>query len=83
MTRDEEVKNVRLFDRRVIERNIKKGLVTRKDYHAYLKSLDDKATNIASPEERFTDGPDDDDDILDDDDIVDDEPPTPPSAVNL
>jgi DNA primase large subunit len=72
MSRDEEVKNVRLFDRRVVERNIKKGLTTRKDYEKYLKSLDDKTTNIASPEERIEDEPDDDD-LLDDEDDDDDE----------
>jgi hypothetical protein len=77
MTRDEEVKNIRLFDRRVVERNIKKGIITRKDYEKHLKSLDDKATNVASPEERIEDGPDDDD-LIDDDDVLDDEPAQPP-----
>jgi hypothetical protein len=57
MTRDEEVKNARLFDRRIVERNIKKGLVARKDYDKYLKSLADVAVNIASPEERIEDAP--------------------------
>ena len=63
MNRDEEVKNVRLFDRRVVERNIKKGLITRKDYEKHLKSLSDVGGNIASPEERIEDAGDDDDDI--------------------
>jgi hypothetical protein len=57
MSRDEEVKNARLFDRRIVERNIKKGLVTRKDYDKYLKALGDVAGNIASPEERHEDAP--------------------------
>jgi len=57
MSRDEEVKNARLFDRRVVERNIKKGLVTRKDYDKYLKALGDVAGNIASPDERHEDAP--------------------------
>jgi hypothetical protein len=58
MSRDEEVKNPRLFDRRVVERNIKKGLVTRKDYDKHLKSLADVAANIASPDERIEEAPD-------------------------
>jgi hypothetical protein len=41
MSRDAEAKNMRLYDRRTIERNIKKGLITRKDYEKFLKSLDD------------------------------------------
>ena len=42
MSRDAEAaKNDRLFDKRTIERNIKKGLLTRKDYEKHLKSLDD------------------------------------------
>jgi hypothetical protein len=57
MSRDEEVKNARLFDRRIVERNIKKGLVTRKDYDKYLKALDDSAAKIASPEERQEEPP--------------------------
>jgi hypothetical protein len=56
-TRDEEVKNPKLFDRRIVERNIKKGLITRKDYEKYLKSLSDVAANIASAEERHEDAP--------------------------
>jgi hypothetical protein len=64
MSRDEDAKNLRLVDRRVIERNIKKGLITRKDYDKHLKSLVDTAPNIASPEERVEDGPDDIDDDL-------------------
>jgi hypothetical protein len=73
MSRDDEAKNVRLFDRRVVERNIKKGLTTRKDYEKHLKSLSDVGGNIASPEERIEDGPDDDDII----DEPDDDQPAP------
>ncbi|HXJ21610.1 MAG TPA: hypothetical protein VMT03_15400 [Polyangia bacterium] len=36
-------KQARLFDKRTVDRNIKKGLVTRKDYDKYLKTLDDVA----------------------------------------
>ena len=57
-TRDEDVKNPKLFDRRIVERNIKKGLITRKDYEKHLKSLADVAGNIASAEERVEEAPD-------------------------
>jgi hypothetical protein len=43
MARDQDVKAARIYDRRTVERNIKKGLLTRKDYDKYLKSLDDVA----------------------------------------
>jgi len=45
MSRDEDVKDVRLFDLRTIERNIKRGLITRKDYERFLKSLPDASEN--------------------------------------
>ncbi len=51
MSRDEDTRNNRLFDRRTVERNIKKGLVTRKDYDKYMKSLGDSAGKMADPEE--------------------------------
>jgi hypothetical protein len=45
MTRDAEPKTdpklARLFDKRTVDRNIKKGLISRKDYDKFLKSLDD------------------------------------------
>jgi len=34
-----------LFDLRTIERNIKRGLITRKDYERFLKSLPDASEN--------------------------------------
>ena len=43
MARDQDAKNSRLYDRRTVERNIKKGLITRKDYEKHLKALDDVA----------------------------------------
>ena len=44
MARDQDAaRTARLFDRRTVERNIKKGLVTRKDYEKHLKSLEDVA----------------------------------------
>ena len=43
MARDQDPKTSRLYDRRTVERNIKKGLLTRKDYEKHLKTLDDVA----------------------------------------
>ena len=43
MARDQDPRTSRLYDRRTVERNIKKGLVTRKDFEKHLKSLDDVA----------------------------------------
>ena len=43
MSRDVEAKNDRLYDKRTVERSIKKGLLTRKDYEKHLKGLDDVA----------------------------------------
>lgn len=72
-TRDSDAKPPRLFDVRTIERNIKKGLVTRKDYEKHLKSLEDAAAKIAAP--------DDDEDLDDaDDQDVSDESEGQPEA---
>lgn len=43
MARDQDVKTSRIYDRRTVDRSIKKGLLTRKDYEKHLKSLDDVA----------------------------------------
>ena len=47
MTRDAESKTdpklARLFDKRTVERNIKKGLISRKDYDKFMKTLEDVA----------------------------------------
>jgi hypothetical protein len=43
MSRDADPKTTRLFDKRTVDRNIKKGLVTRKDYDKHLKTLEDAA----------------------------------------
>ncbi|MGA7741009.1 MAG: hypothetical protein ABSF35_06200 [Polyangia bacterium] len=51
MTRDEEAPDPSLFDRRIVERNIKRGLITRKDYEKFLKSRPDASDNIRSPDE--------------------------------
>jgi len=65
MSRDVDVKadpkQARLFDKRTVERNIKKGLITRKDYDKYLKTLEDVAGKglYGSPEPKADDeGPD-------------------------
>lgn len=50
MSHEDEAKNARLFDLRTVERNIKRGLITRKDYERYLKSLADAAGNVAPAE---------------------------------
>jgi hypothetical protein len=50
MSREEEVKDVRLFDLRTVERNIKRGLLTRKEYERYLKSLADAAEKMVPTE---------------------------------
>ena len=50
MSREEEVKDPRLFDLRVVERNIKRGLVTRKEYERFLKSLPEVGAKIAPAE---------------------------------
>jgi len=46
-----ESKDVRLFDIRVVERNIKKGLITRKDVDAYFRALPDATDKIAEATE--------------------------------
>jgi hypothetical protein len=56
MSRDAEAKNMRLYDRRTIERNIKKGLITRKDYEKFLKALDD-AKDKGTQGEEIPDAP--------------------------
>jgi hypothetical protein len=38
-----DTKNSRLFDKRTVERNIKKGLIGRKDYEKHMKTLEDVA----------------------------------------
>ena len=57
MNRDEEVKDPRLFDVRTVERNIKRGLATRKDYEKYLKSLPDVAGKMQPTEAEYPEAP--------------------------
>jgi hypothetical protein len=48
MTREEEVKDARHFDVRIVERNIKRGIITRKEYDRFLKSLPDVGDKVAA-----------------------------------
>ena len=50
MSREEDAKEARLFDIRTVERNIKRGLITRKDYERFLKSLQDASDKTLPPE---------------------------------
>jgi hypothetical protein len=50
MSREEEVKDVHLFDVRTVERNIKRGLITRKEYERFLKSLGDATDKVVVDE---------------------------------
>src|SRR6185295_4509881 len=70
--RDPDAKNIRLFDVRTVERNIKKGLITRKDYDKHLKALEDAQEKVSQQAEAAGDDLDDDEDNLDD--LDDDEP---------
>ncbi len=61
----------RFWDVRTLERRLRKGQITKKDYEKHLKSLDDVATKQAPIEI------DDDDD-----DVDDDEPDTGSNGVH-
>ena len=66
MARDQDAaRTARLFDRRTVERNIKKGLVTRKDYEKHLKSLEDVAEKGVYGADETEDALDDADDAAD------------------
>ena len=49
MTRDDS----KMYDVRTLERNLRKGLINKKDYEKYLKALPDRADNaaISKPDE--------------------------------
>lgn len=53
--------NERLFDVRVLERNLQKGLITRKEYEKYVNDLQDASDNAEVIEAEFVEG------VLDDD----------------
>jgi len=46
----EEAKSPRLYDSRIVTRNIRKGLLTRKDYDKFLQALPDVSDKVAPPE---------------------------------
>lgn len=41
------------YDKRNVERNIKSGVISQKDYEIYLSKLPDNSDNIFNPEESF------------------------------
>jgi hypothetical protein len=59
MSREQEAKNIKLYDKRTVDRSIKKGLLTRKDFDKHLKSLEDIAGKgvFGAPQE-LSDEPD-------------------------
>ena len=63
MTKEGHDKDSRLFDVRVVERNIQKGVISRKDYEKHLKSLGDAKEKTRTP---GAEQPPDDDDRNDD-----------------
>lgn len=54
--------NEKLFDRRVVERNIDKGKITSDDYEAFVEALDDVEDNAETIESEFEAGIFEDDD---------------------
>lgn len=53
MSKDKEQKEtgeLRIFDSRIVERNIKRGLINRKDYEKFLKTLPDSKDKVKSGE---------------------------------
>jgi hypothetical protein len=64
-----------LLDRRIVERNIRKGVVTREEYERHLQTLPDVGANAELIAARLGEREEavDDDDDLDDEDDADDE----------
>ena len=61
-----------LLDRRVVERNIRKGIVTREEYDTFLRELGDTADNAESVTARLGEEEPVDDDNDDDEEETDD-----------
>ena len=61
-----------LLDRRVVERNIRKGIVTREEYETFLRELGDTAENAETITARLGE----EDPVEDDEDDEDDEEET-------
>jgi hypothetical protein len=51
MSNKEITPDPRLFDLRTVERNIKRGLITRKDYEKHLKAIHDAKEKSVFPRE--------------------------------
>ncbi len=64
-----------LLDRRIVERNIRKGVVTREEYERHLQTLPDVGSNAELIAARLGEREEADDDLddLDDEDDADDE----------
>jgi len=45
--------NDEIFDIRVVERNIREGIISREDYNKYLSAMDDEAEESADTETRM------------------------------
>ncbi len=45
----------KIFDKRNIERNIRSGIITKKDYDIYLSKLPDVKEKLFDPEELYSD----------------------------
>jgi hypothetical protein len=80
MSRDADAKAdpklTRLYDKRTVDRSIKKGLLTRKDFDKHLKALEDVADKgvYGTAEPRIEDEPDDLDEIDEGEDEADGAP---------
>ena len=40
------------YDTRIVERNIKRGLISRKDYERFMKALPDSKDKVRPPDNR-------------------------------
>jgi hypothetical protein len=78
MARDQDPKTARIYDRRTVDRNIKKGLLTRKDFEKHLKALEDVADKgvYGGSEPEIDDDDLDEVDTADEADEADTEPET-------
>ena len=56
-------KQTRLYDKRTVDRSIKKGLLTRKDYEKHLKALEDVADKGVYGASEVRDEDDDQDEL--------------------
>ena len=66
----------KMFDVRTLERKLRRGLISRKDYEKFLKSLPDRGDNVTQVGVSLSevdDLDDDEDDDLDDEGAQDDE----------